>query len=171
MPRMATAGKKTGGAAGKVILVVVVVLVGAGVGAYFWNKASAKSTATRSIELSMELTQSTDLDLAELKGLLCKADVKKLEEAEPAMRAAHEAMGPQLQAMASSLTFEQEVGKVSAGFSEATVDIKVKVTGGAVGRTETLDVTVVLIREGLAWKVSGDRTNEASGVPGAMPGV
>ena len=171
MPRMATAGKKTGGAAGKVILVVVVVLVGAGVGAYFWNKASAKSTAARSIELSMELTQSTDLDLTELKGLLCKADVEKLEESEAALRAAHEAMGPQLQAMASSLTYEQEVGKVSAGFSEATVDIKVKVTGGPGGASQTQDVTVVLIREGLAWKVSSDRTNQASGGSGGMPGM
>ena len=169
MPRMATAGKKTGGGAGKVILVVVVVLVCAGVGAYFWNKASAKSTASRCLELSMELNQSADLDLTELKGLLCEADVKKLDEAEPALRAARDAMGPQLQALMSSMTYEQEVGKVSAGFSEATVNIKVTVS--AAGNTQTQDVKMVLVREGLAWKVNGDRTNEASGGSGAMPGM
>ena len=169
MPRMATAGKKTGGGAGKIIVVVVVVLVCAGVGAYFWNRASAKSTATRCIELSTGLAQSTDLGLTELKGLLCEADVAKLEEAEPALRAAREAMGPQMQAMAKSITYEWEVGKVSAGLSEATVNIKVTVS--VAGKTQTQDVTVILIREGLAWKVSGDRTNEASGGRGAMPGM
>lgn len=172
MPKMATARKKTGGGAGKAVLVLVIVLVAAGVGAYVWNQASAKSAASMFVKAGMELIWSTNPDFAEIKKLVCKADVKKLEEAERAIGAGTDAWGPEPGGMPGNVTFDQEVGKASVGFSEATVDIKVTTSVG--GMSHSQDITVVLVREGLAWKVSADRTDTAGGVTGGsglIPGV
>jgi hypothetical protein len=169
MPRAATARKKkkAAGGGGRAILVVVVVLVIAGVGGYLWNQASAKSAASRFVEAGMALIWSTNPDFTEVKKLVCKADVKKLEEAERALGAGTDAWGPESGGMPGNVTFDQEVGKASVGFSEATVEIKVTTNMG--GMSHSQDTTVVLVREGLGWKVSVDRTDRAGGIPEGEP--
>ncbi len=167
MPRTATARKKkkkqAGGGGGRGLLVVVIVLAAAGGGAYLWNQASAKSAASRFVKAGTELIWSTNPDFTEIKKLVCKADVPKLEQAERAVGAGTDAWGPEAGAMPGNVTVEQRVGKASVGFNEATVNIKV--TMGVAGMSQSQDVTVVLVREGLAWKVSADRTDKASGIP------
>lgn len=173
MPKVAAARKKTGGGAGKAVLVLVIVLVGAGVGAYVWNQTSAKGAASRFVKAGMELIWSTNPDFTEIKGLVCKADVKKLEEAERAVGAGTDAWGPEPGGMPGNVTFDQEVSKASVGLNEATVGIKVTTNMGGISHSQ--NITVVLVREGLGWKVSTDRTDKASGVPGGeselVPGV
>ncbi|HJN14206.1 MAG TPA: hypothetical protein QGH10_01885 [Armatimonadota bacterium] len=163
MHRLTTAKRKpsSGDGPGKAILTIaVVLLIGGGVGAYFWNRAAATGVARRYMALSMSLEGVDTGDFRKLKQVVTEADVTRLTETEAAMNGAPNPVWSLLAEVMSEATVDVEVSDASVGLTEAAVETQT--TAATAERTTTLPGVVILVREGLAWKVDRRASEEAS---------
>jgi hypothetical protein len=164
MPRVGRAAKP-GGKGGLLVgvIVVIVILAGAGVGAYFWNRSSAVSTARQFTDAAvMAMFKTGQPDLEGLKRVLVKDQVAEVERAQgPLSGMANSPMGKFLTSMKASY----EMGEAKAGMKEATVNVKLTVAFGS--QSFSRDMKVALVREGIAWKVDGRKTQASAAGGGA----
>ncbi|MBM3474281.1 MAG: hypothetical protein FJX75_13510 [Armatimonadetes bacterium] len=171
MPRAGRAAKP-GGKSGLVIgiIVVVLILAGLGVAGYFYNRSSAVSTATQFMDVITGSFKTGELDTATLKRILVKDQASEVDKA----------LGP-LGAMANNPLAKQwlsqmqaqasyKMGEVQADLKEASVAVTLTVS--MMGQSQSIPMKVILVREGLAWKVDAGKTQTSvPGVGGAGGGA
>jgi hypothetical protein len=140
------------------IVAIVVVLAVAAAGLYYWSRASVASTAKRYVERGLAVFTEGRFDTAALKQLVVKDEARAIEELEKAGKALP---GPYPGPKVASISVTCTVTKVSVGLSEARATVKIEAAGDYASALPQ-SITVVLLREGLAWKVSGKRTTQAA---------
>jgi len=172
MPRAGGAAKP-GGKSGLIIgvIVVVLVLVGVGVGGYFWNRSSALSTGTQYMEAGMAVFKTGQPDTAALKRLLVKDQVAEVDKAMGPL--SDMANNPMAKQFLSQIQASYKMGEAEAGMREASVSATLTMT--MMGQSRSIPLKVMLVREGLAWKVDAKKTQStvagggAGGASGGAP--
>jgi len=167
MPRAGRAAK-SGGKGGLLIgiIVVVLVLVGAGVGGFFWNRSSAIGTATQYVDAGMAVFKTGKPDVEALKRVLVKDQVAEVERSEgPLFDMSN---GP-LARFLTQIQASYKMGEAEVGLKEATVNVTL--TMSMMGQSRPLPMKVMLVREGLAWKVDARKSQSsvAGGGGGGAP--
>jgi hypothetical protein len=162
MPRAGRAAKP-GGKSGLVIgiIIVVLVLAGAGVGGYFYNRSSAVSTATQYMDAGMAVFKTGQADTATLKRILVKDQAAEVDKALGPL--SDMANNPMAKQFLSQIQASYKMGEAEAGMREASVAVTFTVS--MMGQSQSIPMKVVLVREGVAWKVDAKKTQ--SSVPGA----
>jgi len=158
MAKLARSAKRARGSGRLVIITVLLALAGLGTGGHWWNRAAAVSAARRFMAVLADASVTGQPDFARLKALVVREEARELEKV---VGAVGSGSPPSSAPGLGSAKLEYRVRKVSAGLREATVEVAVKVGSGPA--SQLLDGKVVLLREGLAWKVSSKRTGQASG--------
>ncbi|MBM3957405.1 MAG: hypothetical protein FJ313_05070 [Gemmatimonadetes bacterium] len=162
MPRAGRAAKP-GGKSGLIIgiIVVVLILAGLGVGGYFYNRSSAVSTATQYMDAGLAVFKTGELDTAALKRLLVKDQVADVDKAMGSL--SDMASDPLAKQFLSQVQVSYKMGEPEVGMKEGSV--AVTLTMAIMGQSQSVPLKVMLVREGLAWKVDAEKTQ--SSIPGA----
>jgi hypothetical protein len=140
------------------VAVLLVVLAVAGGGFYYWSRVQAVNTAKSFIEAYFDMLTSGQAGLTKLKALLVKDEAAEVSQLERVLPSGGAAAG-----MGGALKHTTQVKGSKVGLNSATVNMAVSLE--AMGYSLSQDVNVILVREGLTWKVNGKKTGEASKPP------
>ena len=144
------------------VLIIAVVVLGAGAAAfYLWSRSAVASTAETYINAAVAPYTSGRDESATLKRLTAREDIAAV----PGSEAVEGARA--LRSLLGDLKIQAEVKRVAVGWREARADVHTTATFSS--RSTANDVTLVLVREGLSWKVSLRKSSQVAALGMAPP--
>jgi uncharacterized protein YpmB len=134
-----------------IIIVVLLLLGGGSAGGYYWfilkPVQDAKATATEFMRAQ------GSFDFAKMKQLSTSNSAQIIDVGEKIL-----AQIPQIKSLVKVDKIETGTATISGGEAQVAVNVTVS----AMGTTQTQSVTLALAREGGAWKVDVQKSNQSS---------